>query len=620
MKKKLLIGALAACLPLCASQAAAPQKGDWQAYGHDASGARFSPLTEITPDNVAKLGVAWSYHMNPVPSEKTARVPASTTTPLVADNRLFLGTPYGRVVALDATTGKQLWAYELPAGDQPPFRGLGYWQGDASHAPRLIFGTQRGKLIALDAKTGAPAKGFGENGIVETKTAEIMNGLPNAYYGYSSPPVIYKNIAIIGSRVQEAPAKGAAGDVRAWDVVTGKLAWTFHSIPRPGEKFHDTWEDDGWQQRSGVNVWNQLTVDAKRGIAYLPFGAPTFDRYGGDHKGLNLFSDSLVAVDANTGKYLWHFQVTHHDIWDFDLDTPPVLLTVKKDGKEIPAIAAMNKNALLFILNRVTGEPIFGVTETAVPQSTVEGEHAWPTQPVPNKPVQLARNSFDLSEVADVTPEHKAFCEAMIKQEDLRGSVRFQPIPSDHAIIRFPGGEGGPEWAGGAFDPKLGLFIVNTNNFGYIEKLVKQPDGEWNMTSGRFVDPKTRLYCQQPPWGMLTAVNVNTGDIAWQVNLGISDRLPQGKQNTGRPSNGGPIVTASGVTFIGGTDDQRFRAFDSKTGKELWTYKLDYSAHATPITWQGKDKRQYVGVVATGGSYLASPTGGDSLMVFALPK
>jgi quinoprotein glucose dehydrogenase len=616
--KKLMIGLLAACLPLAVGHAQ-PSATDWPAYGHDAGGGRFSPLTQITPDNVSKLEVAWTYHMNPTPQASGPK-PNSTTTPLMVNGLLYLGTPYGRVVALDATTGKQVWAYQLPGTDQPPFRGLGYWPGDGKLAPRIIFGTLQGKLIVLDAKSGAPAKGFGVDGVVETKTPEIMNGLPNAYYGYSSPPGIYKNLAIFGSRVQEAPSKGAAGDVRAWDIRTGKLAWTFHSIPKPGEKFHDTWEDDGWQQRSGVNVWNMLTVDAKRGIAYLPFGAPTFDRYGGDHKGLNLFSDSLVAVDANTGKYLWHYQVTHHDIWDYDLDTPPVLLEVKKDGKTIPAVAAMNKSALLFILNRVTGEPIFGVTETPVPPSPVASETAWPTQPIPNKPPQLARNSFDLSEVADVTPEHRAACQAIIDKDRLTGSKRFEPIPSDHAIIRFPGGEGGPEWAGGAFDPKLGLFIVNTNNFGYIEKLVQQANGEWNMTSGRFWDPKTHLYCQQPPWGMLTAVNVNTGDIAWQVNLGISDLLPEGKKNTGRPSNGGPIVTAGGVTFIGGTDDQRFRAFDSKSGKELWTYRLDYSAHATPITYQGKDGRQYVAVVATGGSYLGSPVGGDSLMVFALPK
>jgi quinoprotein glucose dehydrogenase len=598
---------------------AAPSAGDWPYYGHDASGGRFSPLSQITAANVGKLAVAWTYHMNPAPGAG-GRVATSTTTPLVVKNVLYLGTPYGRVVALDATSGKQIWAYQLPGSDQPPFRGVSYWPGEGKLAPRIVFGSAQGRLIALDAKTGEPARGFGTDGVVDTKTPEIMNGLPNAYYGYSSPANIYKNLAIIGSRVQEAPSKGAAGDVRAWDIRTGKLVWTFHSIPRPGEKFHETWDSDSWQQRSGVNVWNMLTVDENRGIAYLPFGAPTFDRYGGDHKGANLFSDSLVAVEAATGKYLWHFQAVHHDIWDYDLDTPPVLLEVNKDGKHIPAIAVMNKDALLYILNRVTGEPVFGVNEEPVPASPIATETASPTQPIPVKPPQLARASFSLDEVANLTPEQHAACQAMIDKDHLTGSKRFEPIPAGHAIIRFPGGEGGPEWAGGAFDPKLGLFIVNTNNFGYIEKLVQQPNGEWNMTSGRFVDRKTGLYCQNPPWGMLTAVNVNSGDIAWQVNLGISDSLPEGNKNTGRPSNGGPIVTAGGVTFIGGTDDQRFRAFDSKTGKELWTYRLDYSAHATPVTYQGEDGRQYVAVVATGGSYLASPSGGDSLIAFALPK
>ncbi|HYS44901.1 MAG TPA: PQQ-binding-like beta-propeller repeat protein, partial [Rhizomicrobium sp.] len=371
--KKLMIGLVVACLPLAASQAA-PSAKDWPAYGHDPAGGRFSPLTQITPDNVSQLQPAWTYHMNPTLQNKSGRVPTSTTTPLEVGGLLYLGTPYGRVVALDSTSGKQVWAYELAAGDQPPFRGLGYWPGDGKFAARIVFGSAQGKLIALDAKTGAPAKSFGINGVVETKTPEIMNGLPNAYYSYSSPANFYKNLAIIGSRVQEAPSKGAAGDVRAWDVKTGKLVWTFHSIPRPGEKFHETWEDEGWKQRSGVNVWNMLTVDAKRGIAYLPFGAPTFDRYGGDHKGANLFSDSLVAVDANSGKYLWHFQAVHHDIWDYDLDTPPVLLEVKKDGKTIPAVAVMNKSALLFILDRITGQPVFGVTETPVPPSPVAGE------------------------------------------------------------------------------------------------------------------------------------------------------------------------------------------------------------------------------------------------------
>jgi quinoprotein glucose dehydrogenase len=419
----------------------------------------------------------------------------------------------------------------------------------------------------------------------------------------------------------EAGTKGPRGDVRAWDVITGKLVWTFKSIPDPGERFHETWSDDGWKQRTGVNQWHMSTVDTARGIAYLAFGAPTYDRYGGDRKGDNLFSGSVVAVEAATGKYLWHFQAVHHDIWDYDQHTPPTLLTVRQGGKSIPAVAVMNKTGLLFLLDRVTGKPIYEVKEVPVPPGTAPDEQTAPTQPMPTKPGVLTRMSFDMSELAHITPEHTAACaEVVAKDGGAVGSTMFEPLRADRPQIRFPGGAGGPEWGGAAFDPNNGLLIFAANQIGYIEKLVKNANGEWGHVGGRFVDPKTRAPCQNPPWGELIAVNVNTGDVAWRSVLGTTDDFPAGKQATGRPSNGGPAPTAGGVTFIGGTDDQRFRAFDTKTGKELWTYKLDYSAHATPITYRGKDGRQYVAIVATGGSYLNSPTGGDGLVVFALPK
>lgn len=610
---------------LCLRCAFAHESGDWASYGYDAGGGRYSPLTEITPANVSRLRLAWTYHMDPlhdIPGAETGKIvrPYSEATPLEVHGVVYLGVPYGRVVALDSSNGKELWAYQLPPGNQPPMRGLAYWPGDEKKRPELLFGTEvGGKLIALDARNGAPVKGFGKNGIVDLRTPDVMNGFPAAQYDFVAPPTIYKNIVIMNSRVQEQPVLGASGDVRAFDVRTGKLVWRFHTIPRPGEPFHDTWSDDSWVKRSGVNIWNMLTVDAKRGIAYLPIAAPTIDRYGGDRIGENLFSDSLVAVDAATGKYLWHFQVTHHDIWDYDLDTPPTLLQVKRGNKTIPAVAAMNKAGLLFILNRVTGQPIYPVTETPVPASTIPGEQAWPTQPIPQKPPQLTRSSFALNEVATLTPELHDFCEAWIDREHIHPSQRYSPLTSDTPIANFPAGEGGPEWAGGAFDPKRGIYVVNTNDMGYIIKMVQHSDGSWRPQSRHFATSGNAMLCQQPPWGDLSAINVNTGDILWRENFGITESLPAGEQNTGRPNTGGPIVTASGLIFIGATDDDWFRAFETVSGKQLWSYKLDYAGHATPITYRGRNGKQYVAIVATGGTALGSKSGGDSLMVFTLP-
>jgi quinoprotein glucose dehydrogenase len=616
----LLLSASAACL----AAPGTPGPGDWAAYGQNEGGVRFSTLTQITPANVSQLKPAWTYHMNPAHDatpDSTKALPWSEQTPLVVHGVMYLGVPYGRVVALDADSGKELWVYTLPKGNQPPTRGLAYWPGDSKHDPELVFGTTLGgKLIALDARTGTPIASFGDNGIVDLKTPDVMNGIPSAAYDMVAPPSIYKNLAILNTRVQEAPVKGASGDVRAFDVLTGKHVWTFHTIPGPGQKFHDTWEGDSWKQRSGTNIWNMLTVDEKRGIAYLPIAAPTIDRYGGDRHGANLFSDTLVAVNAATGKYLWHFQVTHHDIWDYDLDTPPTLLEVKKDGKIIPAVAAMNKTGLLFILNRVTGKPIYPVSEEKVPtESNIPGEKPWPTQPIPAKPPQLTRSGFALNEVNTVTPEAHDFCQAWIDRDHLQPSVRYQPLVTGGFIVNFPAAQGGPEWAGGAFDPNRGLFVVNTNDMGYVITMNPAPDGSYVPRNRHFALAGNAQLCQQPPWGDLTAIDVNTGEIVWRENFGITDSLPVDKQNTGRPNTGGPILTASGLSFIGATDDARFRAFDTMTGKELWSTKLDYAGHATPITYSGNSGRQYVAIVATGGTTIGSKSGGDSLVVFALP-
>ncbi|HEX3746925.1 MAG TPA: pyrroloquinoline quinone-dependent dehydrogenase [Bryobacteraceae bacterium] len=616
--------------------AARAQSKEWPTYGHDAGGMRFSPLTEITPANAARLKIAWVYHMRPADYGRPGFLP-SEDTPLVMDGVMYLATPYSRVVAIDPVDGKELWSFHLPTSS-PATRGVEYWGGDARTAPQIVFGSSDGKLYSLDAKTGRPNGAFGDNGVVNLNTAEIMQGMPGRN-GLSSPPIVYKDLVIAGGTTQEVPALGPAGDVRAWDMHTGKLVWTFHSVPRPGEKYHATWGGDSWKNRSGVNVWGFLTVDAERGIVYLPFGAPSVDQYGGDRPGDNLFANSLVAVDANTGKYLWHFQVVHHDLWDADLTGAPVLLDVKQGGKTIPAVAAINKVGLLFLLDRVTGKPIYGVEERPVPASEVPSEHASKRQPFPLKPPPLARMSMSMADVATVTPELEAACRKLLAGVQLGGP--YLPPAYNRLRVQFPGNHGGVNWGGTSFNPELGYLFVNSNELGQLsgqrdhdaangravakgvgnrvdpDGPVEGVDGGGRLSITEEGSPQ-QLPCQQPPWGELTAVDVNTGAFAWRVPLGVTDSLPAGKQNTGRPGNGGTIATAGGMVFVGATDDARFRAFEAKTGKEVWTFHLKGAAEATPITYLGRDGRQYVVITATGGGFFHNPVTDDSVMAFAL--
>ncbi len=650
-----------------------PAAREWPTYGHDPGGERFSPLTQLTPENVGGLKIAWTYHMRPpgftggggrfvtmegrgpggavgdTPETPGGRRGAgrgrfgsgfrpSEETPLVRNGIMYIATPYSCVAAVDPVTGKELWSFQLPSGN-PSTRGLEFWAGAGATPAQVVFGSTDGKLYSLDAKTGKPNSGFGDNGVVNLNTDAIMRGLPGRN-GLTSPPVVYKNLVIAGGTTQENPPHGPAGDVRAWDLRTGRLVWTFHSIPQKGEKYNDTWAGDSWKNRSGVNVWGFLTVDEKRGIVYMPFGAPSVDQYGGDRAGDDLFSTSLVAADANTGKYLWHFQVVHHDIWDADMTGAPALIDVKQGGKTIPAVVAMDKAGMVFLLNRVSGKPIYGVEERPVPQSEVPLERTSKTQPFPLKPPPLARMTFSKDDIATVTPELEAACRKLV--EGLETGGPFLPPSYNHLRVQFPGNHGGVNWGGTSFDPQLGYLFANVNELGQMSGLKDHdpksgpavangqgnrvdPDGPYEGVAGggRFSvkgPTSQQLPCQQPPWGELAAVNVNTGEIAWKVPLGVTDSLPEGKQNTGRPGNGGTIVTAGGLVFVGATDDGRFRAFDAKTGKELWTFKLPGAAEATPITYQGRDGRQYVVITATGGGFFNNPVTGDSVIAFALDE
>ena len=609
--------------------------------GRDPGGTRYSSLAQITPENIGQLKVAWVYHMKPA-AENAAPTPAESSSrfsrngfresedqPLVLGGTMYVVTPYSRVVALDSATGQEKWVFQIPNGDQASMRGAAYWPGAPGFAPSILFGTRQGRMYSISAATGTLNRGFGDNGMVNLKTPEVMTTGMNKIYILPSPPVVYKNLVITGAGPGEGPGGlggglGPAGDTRAWDARTGKLVWTFHSVPRPGEKGHDTWGGDSWKDRSGVNVWGYMTIDEARGILYMPFGAPNNDRVGIDRPGNNLFGSSLVAVDAATGKLLWYFQVIHHDIWDMDTESPPTLFNVVHGGKSIPAVATVNKNGLMFILNRLTGKPIYGVQERPVPQSNVPGEQTSPTQPFPVLPEPLSQTTLSRDNLYKGTPEHQAWCEKYVDDNNmLLGEEQYTPPQLNRYTVPMPGTQGGVNFYGGAFDPKLGLFVVNVNNLGQPMRIVRNPDGSYSNSGPlagyvRFWDPSNHLPCTPTPWGQMVAVDVNTGKIAWRSTLGVTDSLPEGKQNTGRPGLGGAIVTASGLTLIGATDDGRFRAFDTKTGKEIWTVKLPASAEATPVTYADAKGNQYVAIVATGGGLIGAPLRSDSVIAYSL--
>ena len=602
--------------------------GEWRSANFDNSANRYSLLEQITPGNVSQLERVWSVHLKP--AGYTGRPREDEAIPLVVGGTMYLASPYGAIHALDATTGVEKWKFPLPNNEQPSKRGLAYWPGDGTVPPSLIFGGLSGGMFSLKASDGTLNDGFGEHGVVNLKTPDVMQTGMSAIYSLLTAPTIYKNLIITGAGMGEGPGgsnggSGPAGDTRAWDARTGRLVWTFHTVPRAGEFGADTWQENSAKNRSGVNVWGYMSLDEQRGILYMPLGAPNNDRVGTDRPGNNLFSSSVVAADANTGKYLWHFQIVHHDIWDYDTQSAPVLVDLNRNGTTIPAILIVNKMGLLFTLNRVTGTPIIDVEERPVPKSDVPKEETSPTQPFPVKPEPLVQISASRNNLYKGEPQHQSYCEHMVDDNNMKLGGPFMPIAVNQYSISPPGPAGGINFWGASYDPKLHLFISNTNNMWQPMRLILRPDGSWvnyGPLAGtrRFGDPERKLLCGPTPWGELVAVNMDTGDIAYRKTLGVSDALPAGMQNTGRPSSGGVILTASGLTFVGGTDDFRFRAFATATGQQLWEIKLASSVETTPITYMGSDRRQYVAVVSTGGGLTGSEVTNDEIITFALPK
>lgn len=608
-------------------------QSDWAAYGQDAGQSKYSSLNQINTTNVDRLTQAWVYHMSPVkPGTEPAsggsrRLLSSQATPLIVNGMMYVATPYGSLIALQPETGTLIWTYKLEKS-RLVGRSVSYWPGDPITPASILFGTADGRLMSVNARTGQPTAGFGENGSIDLKGGMTEDPNREGRYAMASAGSIYKNLIITGAAVQEDPAQGPAGDIRAWDVHTGKVVWRFHSVPRPGEAGHDTWTADSWKGRSGTNVWGFSSVDTERGLVFLPFGSPTSDFWGGDRAGNNLFGNTLVVLHADTGKLAWYFQAVHHDLNDYDLESAPVMINVQHDGKEIPAVALTSKTGLMFILDRRDGKPIYGVEERPVPQSTVAGEHSSSTQPFPLKPVQLGRSSFTAADLSTVTPEHHAFCEKMLATEGgMQSGPMFTPYGPKLTIV-FPSTVGVVNWHGMSYDPKLGFLFVNTNDLASVGKVAPAKPGTepryqrtspWGMYA-EFWDEEKFWPCQQPPWGQLWAVNVNTGDVAWKVPFGTIPELDaKGVHNTGSLNYGGSISTGGGLVFIAASNDQHFRAYGSATGKILWDIKMDTGAYVTPSTFMGEDGRQYVVIVDTGNGFFDHTTG-DSILAFALPS
>ncbi|MCZ2079548.1 MAG: PQQ-binding-like beta-propeller repeat protein [Bryobacterales bacterium] len=590
-------------------------QSDWPVYGYDPGASRFSPLKQIHTGNVHRLQRAWTFHTGK---------PGSEGIPIVVDGVMYLVGANG-LFAVEPETGKQIWHFEA---DKVALRGLAWWPGDRNTHPRVFAGVQGG-MIAIDAKTGKPATGFANEGLLDLRQA-VLGDLPDARISLQSPPAVYKNIVITGSTNGEgAPTKGAYGDIRGWDAYTGKLVWSFHTVPRPGEPGNDTWPPGGWKNRSGANAWGFLTLDMKRGIVYVPLGAPTSDFYGADRHGDGLYGNSLVALDAATGKLKWYQQLVHHDLWDFDLAAPPALFEASLNGRSVPAVAQITKMGILFVFDRVTGKPLYGMEERPVPRSTVPGEKTAATQPFPLKPPPLSRIDFTKEEIYNLTPDHAAFCRDLFESNQMRIGSLYTPLGLEGNVLMFPSTLGGGGWGGVSIDPSLGYLFTNVNNlgqWGHMEKRIDRSTGAETYvrtssygTYARFWNLESRIPCSNPPFGELIAVDTRTGDIAWRTPLGTVPALEEkGVRNTGTLNLGGSIATAGGLVFIGATNDSRFRAFESKTGRLLWEQPIDANGHTIPITYLGKDGKQYVAIMAGGGGGYFGGTPSDSVVAFAL--
>jgi glucose dehydrogenase len=620
----------------------AAQKGDWPVYGGDAGDSKYSALTTINRGNVNRLVPAWDWKTgeSAIPetaSTKAARPGNFQVTPLVINDTMYLSTPFNRVVALDARTGRELWRYDPRAYEAgQPSNGTGFvHRGVAAWSDgneRRIFIASRWRLIALDARTGRPSAGFGENGIVDL-AADLIWSINRLHYTNTSPPVVWRDLVIVGNGVGDRLMyrNDPPGDVQAFDVRTGRRVWRFSPIPQKGEFGNETWGADSWRRMGHTNVWAPFSVDAQRGLVYLPVSTPSNDYYGGDRPGDNLFAESIVCLDANTGRRVWHFQTVHHGLWDYDIPASPVLGTIRVDGRAIDMVTVLGKTGWAYVFDRVTGKPVWPIEEKPVPSSDVPGEVASRTQPVPTKPAAFAKQGFGEADVIDFTPALKAA--ALEELKKWRTGPIFTP-PSEQGTIQMPGVVGGAGWGGGAFDPETGMLYVKASNSPGVMRLRKPDPTESDTVEGGWVIDRTAglrvaaggargqrlpsLPINKPPYGTLTAIDLNTGEHRWQVTIGDSPEIrnhPLLRElhlpPVGVSGSPGPIVTAGGLVFLTGGGDTLY-AVDKANGRVLWEADLGSRGYSVPMTYQTRDGRQYV-VIATG-------AGNDAVLrAFALP-
>lgn len=606
----------------------------WPTYGGGPYNQNYSPLTQIDKSNVANLEVAWVYNYGAGEHDlgDLGLDYRFEVTPLLIGGVMYISTPTSpnapglksTITALVPETGEVLWRYESPYNIHG--RGIAYWPGDDETPPRIFFGTDGGFLMAVDATTGELARDFGLDGRIDVYigvTNEVVGDTRRKTYTIPNPVTIYKDLVITGARPGEAGPPGPRGDIRAFSARTGRLKWTFHVLPRPGEPNDSGLEPVDVPDLTGANVWSTMTLDPENGILYATTG--DINARGLDVSGPEPYANSLLAIDADTGNLRWYRKIVFKDQWDWDSPTPPVLFDLERDGRSIPAVLYTGKQGLVFIFDRLTGEPLNGYEMRPAPGA---GERPvpkgyWPEQPWPTAPGPIARTGMTRDEIPDLVPGMKEHCERIWDQYQPLSPGLYALPPTDRAIIRAPGSTGGPNWGGGSYHPRLGYFFINVQEPVRIDG--PRIDGAARAGRNDFsftLEDGTTLSCGALPWGALVAVDVRNLRIAWKVPLGINEKLGEAGRRTGARNIGGNITTASGLVFIAATNDRYFRAFDAENGELLWEHRLPAGGHSTPVTYMGADGKQYVVIAAGGGTSVGraeAPRMSDSLVAFRLP-